>query len=127
MATFSDAAKETMLDQLVTTSGPFYVALFVGDPEVAGVEENGAAYARQPITFGPAVAGNKANSVAVVFDNGGATDWDAGVSHWALYDSPTIGAGNRISSANLGAIRDMSIANATLTFGIGDIDLNLNN
>ena len=129
MAAFSNASKQTMLDQLVTTDGPFYVALFVGDPAGAGVEENGpgvggTAYARKAITFGAASGGNKANSAAVVFDNGGATDWDAGITHWALYDALTLG--NLVASGALGGTRDMSIANATLTFNIGDIDLNLN-
>ena len=124
MAAFSTAAKNIMLDQLVATDGPYYVGLrTAGGVEISGPGVGGTAYARQQITFGAAASANKANSVAVVFDNGGATDWNNDAAQWALYDALT--AGNVVSSGNLGATRDMSVADATLTIAIGNIDLDL--
>lgn len=117
---FSAASKNTMLDQLVTTDGPFYLALI----RTGGTETTGTGYARLQVTFGAASAGNKANSAQVQFDNSGNTDWASDIDKWKLYDA--VSAGNEVANGSLTASRDMSIANATLTFAVGDIDLDLN-
>ena len=121
--TLTVAGKNSALDDLVTTSGPFYLALLDGGVEETGAGAGGTAYARKAITFAAAGTGAKANSVAVVFDNGGATDWGSALDEWGIYDAAT--AGVQIASGVLDTTRDMSIASATLTFNIGDVIMTL--
>ena len=122
---FAESSKNTMLDQLVTTDGPFYAALIrTGGAEASGVGSGGTPYARIQVTFGAASGGNKANSAQIQWDNGGATDWSNDIDKWKLYDALT--NGNEKANGNLQASRDMSVANATLTIEVGDLDLDLN-
>jgi len=113
---FTDSAKNEMLD----AQGARYAALFTGDPSGAGTEETGTNYARIQVTYNAAASGARANSNEVKFDNGGASDWSNAVDYVAFYDAAT--AGNLMGYKALSAARDMSIAGATLTFAIGDID-----
>jgi len=121
--TLTTAGKNAALDALVTTEGPFYLALLDGGVEETGAGAGGTPYARKAITFGVAAAGAKANSDAQIFDNGGATDWGAALDEWGIYDAATVGV--EIASGLLDATRDMSLANATVTFAIGTVILTL--
>ena len=121
--TLTAAGKNSALDDLITTSGPLYLALMDGVVEETGAGAGGTPYARKAITFGAAAAGVKANSVAVVFDNGGATDWGSALDGYAVYDALTVGV--QMALGPLDGTRDMSLANATLTFAIGNASITL--
>jgi len=123
VGTLTVAGKNSALDDLVTTSGPFYLALLDGGVEETGAGVGGTPYARKAITFAAAGSGAKANSNAQIFDNGGATDWGSGLDQWGVYDAATVGV--QIASGVLDATRDMSIASAILTFAIGDVVITL--
>jgi hypothetical protein len=121
---FTTLALNGMLDSWVTAEGTLYVALIrTGGTEAVGVGSGGIAYARKAISFAAAASGNKPNSTDIVWDNGGATDWSSDIDKWKIYDALT--SGNELANGNLTALRDMSIANATLTIATGDLDLDL--
>lgn len=119
VGTLTTAGKNAALDDLVTAEGPLYLALLDGGVEETGAGAGGTPYARQAITFAAAAAGSKDNSIAVIFDNGGATDWGSALDEWAIYDALT--AGVQIASGLLDAIRDLSLANATVTFAVDTV------
>ena len=123
IGTLTTAGKNAALDDLVTTSGPFHLALLDGGVEETGAGVGGTPYARKAITFAAAGSGEKANSDAQIFDNGGATDWGSALDEWAVYDAAT--AGVQIASGVLDVIRNMSIADAVLTFAIGTVIMTL--
>ncbi len=123
--TLTTAGKNAALDDLVTSEGPLYLALLDGGVEETGVGSGGTPYARKAITWAAGAAGAKANSVAVVFDNGGATDWGSALDEWAVYDALTVGT--QLASGLLDATRDMSLASAIVTFAIGDVTITLSN
>lgn len=108
--------RNNMLDALPATQ---YLALFVGDPAGAGVECSGTGYSRIAVTMGAAASGQRANTSGPHVFTVGAGGWQAGVTHGALYSASS--GGSLISSDPLDATRDMSVAGATLTFGVGDI------
>lgn len=116
MGTITEAYRNVALDALPATQ---YLALFVGDPEGAGVECSGTGYARIAVTMAAASAGSRANSSGPHVFTVGAGGWQAGVTHGALYTALTLGS--RISSDPLDATRDMSVVGATMTFGVGDV------
>ena len=116
MGTITEVYRNVALDALPNTQ---YLALFVGDPEGAGVECSGTGYDRIAVTMGAAASGQRTNTTGAHVFTVGTGGWQAGVSHGALYTA-SIG-GSRISSDPLSTARDMSIAGATMTFGIGDI------
>lgn len=111
---FTVNARNEMLDDQGSTRD---IALYVGDPAGAGVEVTGTGYSRQSATMGTAASGARSNTNQVQFDNAGNTNWPNNVDYWAGYSGGVLK-----SSGALQATRDMSIANATLTFAIGDID-----
>lgn len=121
--TLTTAGKNAALDALVTAEGPLYLALLDGGVEETGAGSGGTPYARKAITFAAAAADAKANSVAVIFDNGGATDWGAALDEWAIYDAVTVGV--QIAAGLLDASRNLSLANALVTFSIGDVVITL--
>ena len=121
--TLTTIGKNEALDALVSTNTTLYIGLLDGAVEETGVGSGGTAYARKAITFSAAATGAKANSAAVIFDNGGAIDWGATVDEWGVYDAAT--AGNQIASGVLDAVRDMSIASAIITFNISAVSLTL--
>ncbi len=121
--TLTTIGKNEALDALVSTNTTLYLALLDGGVEETGAGSGGTAYARKAITWSAAASGIKVNSVAVVFDNGGATDWDSALDEYAVYDAVT--SGNQLASGILDATRDMSLADATLTFGIGNVTMTL--
>lgn len=110
---FTENARNEMLDDQGATRD---IALYVGEPP-GGTEVTGTGYSRQSATMGTAATGARSNTNQVQFDNAGNTDWNNNVSHWAGYSGGVLK-----TYGPLQATRDMSIANATLTFGIGDID-----
>ena len=114
--TLTTTGKNVALDALVTQEGPLYLGLLDGT-----VEESGTGYAREAITFAAAANGEKANSAAIVFDVGVATDWGAAVDTWAIYDA--VSSGSKLAEGLLDDVRDMSSGGATLTFAIGAIVL----
>jgi len=121
--TLTTIGKNEALDALVSTNTTLYLALLDGGVEETGAGSGGTAYARKAITWAAAASGAKANSVAVVFDNGGATDWGSALDEYGVYDAAT--SGNKLATGVLDAIRDMSLANASLTFAIGNVTLTL--
>lgn len=114
----TETYRNTMLDALPST---VYLALFVGDPAGAGTECSGTGYARIAVTLAAASAGNRTNSSGPHVFTVGAGGWQAGVDYSALYSAST--GGTQISSDPLTATRDMSIVGATMTFAVGDIDI----
>lgn len=123
--TLTTTGKNEALDALVSTNTTLYIALLDGGVEETGAGSGGIAYSRKAITFGAAAAGIKANTVAVLFDNGGATDWGSAVDEWGIYDAAT--AGNKLAEGLLDGVRNMSFADATILFDIGDISITLSN
>jgi len=123
VGTLTTTGKNEALDALVSTNTTLYLALLDGGVEETGVGSGGTAYARKAITWDAAASGAKSNSVAVVFDNGGATDWGSALDEYGIYDAST--AGNKLATGALDAVRDMSIVDATLTFAIGNVTMTL--
>ena len=115
--------KNEALDALVSVNTTLYLGLLTTSVEETGVGVGGTPYARLAITWAAAGAGAKANSVAVTFSNGGATDWGAAINQWGIYDAAT--AGNQLASGALDSARNMSIAGASIMFNIGAIVLTL--
>ena len=112
--------RNDMLDSIGTT---VYLALSVGDLNAAGTEVSGTGYARIAVTLGAAAAGVKSNTSGPHVFTVGAGGWQSNVDYSALYDAST--AGNLISTDALDQTRNMSVVGATMTFGVGDIDLTL--
>jgi hypothetical protein len=74
-----------------------YVALFTANPGETGAFTNevgtsGTAYARKVVTFAGAASGAAASSATVTFDTATA-NWGT-ITHLAITDSATAGAGN---------------------------------
>jgi len=88
MGTFTDTAKNVMLDALESTY-TIYAALFNGQPSGAGTELTGGspAYARQAITLPSASSGQIAETADLTFDvPSGST-----VNYVGYYDASTNG------------------------------------
>ncbi|WP_022699291.1 phage tail fiber protein [Euryhalocaulis caribicus] len=84
MGTFTEAAKNTMLDAL---SG-LHLSLHTGDPGSTGANEvTGGSYARQPAAFDAADAGSRALSGDETFAVPGSTT----VTHVGIFDALTDG------------------------------------
>ena len=114
---FSEAERNGMLDSRSTTR---HLAIFVGDPTGAGTECSGTGYARIAVTMGTAAAGVRSNTSGPHVFTAGAGGWQAGVTHCALMSLAS--GGVVLSSDTLTATRDMSVAGATMTFAVGDLD-----
>ncbi len=71
---------------------------------------NTGAYARQPITFGAAVNGSMVNNVVVNFPQATAA-WSAPVTHLAIVDSATYGAGTVWHIVALSASQTVALGN----------------
>ena len=105
MGSLSDYAENKCLDHLLTTpytpAATVYLALATADPTDAGTGAsmnevaNSGAYARTAITFGAAASRRSTQSGAVVFPE--ATGSWGTVTHWAILDSATHGAGNMLA------------------------------
>lgn len=102
MAGLSDTYENRALDWLLVTGSPTrasgtWLALYTATPtdSTAGTEvTNANAYARTAITFDAASGGATQNAATVTFPI--ATGSWGTVTHWAVVDSATHGAGNII-------------------------------
>lgn len=90
--------------QTTTAPATVYVGLFNSDPSTGSTLENleagtltdecsGGGYARKAITFGTITNGSVSNSANVTFDPATDDGWGT-VTHIAILDSATTGAGN---------------------------------
>ncbi|CAB5225957.1 hypothetical protein UFOVP758_36 [uncultured Caudovirales phage] len=82
-----------------TKPSAVYVALFTADPDEAGAFTNeisatGTGYARKLVTFSGAASGSATSSATVTFDTATA-NWGT-ITHLAICDSATRGAGNQL-------------------------------
>lgn len=106
MGSFSNYAEDACLNHLLTTPytsvATVYLALATADPTDAGTGAsmsevaNSGAYARTAITFGAAASRRVTQSGAVVFPEA-TGNWSGPITHWAVLDSGTHGAGNMLA------------------------------
>lgn len=127
MGSFSDYAANKILDhytgKAAWTMPTVYVALFVGDPEGAGVEVSGNGYSRKQTAaadWNSASGGATSNANALTFPQ--ATGSWGTVDYFALYDAAT--AGNRIGSGQLSQSKTIG-AGDTASFAAGELDVSL--
>ena len=91
---FSEAGLNQMLDAMSVT----VASLHTGDPGATGINEltgGTPAYARVPITFGAAAAGNRDSTNQPVFD----VPAGSNITHWGIWDGPTFKGGFPLSAA----------------------------
>lgn len=136
MAAASDYLEQRVLDFVLraaaehtfTSPATVYCALFTTATADAGTGTevtNANAYARTAVTFGAigaATDGIISNSVEVSFPQ--ATGSWGTVTHMAIVDSATHGAGNFLYHGILGASKAID-TNDTFKFAIGDLDVTL--
>jgi len=106
MGSLSDFSELELLDHVFSAAyspvATVYLALCTADPTDAGTGAsmnecaNSGSYARKAIAFGAAASRRITQSGVVTFD--AATGAWGTVSHWALVDSGTYGAGNLLAS-----------------------------
>ena len=135
MAAFSDYAENKLLDHVCdvvqwdTSLLVLYATLFIADNgleagTITGEVANLYAYARQAVTFGTAASGGAiSNTVAVTFPAALGGNWGT-ITHCALLDSVTYGAGNVVVHGALSASRVINDTNQ-FSFAIGDLTLTL--
>jgi len=111
MGSLSDFAENELLDHLFnaayTPASTLYLALCTGDPTDAGTggsmtevaDANG--YARKAIAFGAASSRRITQNAQVSFDQATGT-WGT-ITHWAIVDSATHGAGNVLAHGSFSA------------------------
>jgi hypothetical protein len=93
------AAKNLMLDELGTVA--VYVSVHTADPGASGTSEvtgGSPAYARKPVTWNAATAGNLDNNANPVFDIPAGTT----ITHFGLWSALTAGTfygGNALSAS----------------------------
>lgn len=106
MGSLSDYAENALLNHLTTNaayspSATIYLALCTADPTDAGTGAsmnevaNSGAYARKAITFGAASSRRVTQNATVTYDQASGS-WGT-ISHWAIVDSATHGAGNMLA------------------------------
>jgi hypothetical protein len=98
-----------------------YVALYNGGTPFGGgseVSNSGTAYARQQVTFSSSSSGATANINTVTFPT--ATGAGYTVTHFALFDSVTYGAGNCLYADAISPSQTVSAGNEA-KFNIGAI------
>ena len=115
MGSFTNTAKNTMLDALESTY-TIYAALFNGQPSVAGVELTGGspAYARQAVTLAAAASGQILVTADETFDVASGST----VNYIALYDAVTAGnllAEDDVTEETYGAQGQYILDSQTLT------------
>lgn len=110
MSAASDYLELKVLDHTLATAAytapsAVYLALFTSDPSVGSTAENleagtltnevdssGTAYTRKAVTFAAASGGSATTDATVTFDTATA-DWST-ITHLAIMDGSTVGAGN---------------------------------
>lgn len=105
MGSLSNFAENALLNHICNTAftpaATLFVALCTADPTDAGTGAsmgevtNSNAYARASVVFGAAATRRVVQSGAVSFPQ--ATGPWGNVTHWAIVDSATYGAGNMLS------------------------------
>jgi hypothetical protein len=111
-----------------TQPATVYVALCTADPTDAGTGAsmsevpNSGAYARQTCAFGAASARAIANSGTITFTQASGS-WGT-VTHWAIVDSATWGAGNMLAHGSLGTSKSIVNGN-TPSFAAGQISISV--
>lgn len=105
MGSLSNYAETALVNHVCgtayTPAATIYLALATGDPTDAGTGAsmsevaNSGSYARKAITFGAANSRAVAQSGTVTFDQASGA-WGT-ISHWAIVDSGTHGAGNMLA------------------------------
>lgn len=109
MGSLSDYAENKMVDHglgtAYTSVATIYLALCTADPTDAGTGAsmnevaNSGSYTRKAISFGAAASRRVTQSATVTFDR--ATGSWGTVTHWALVDSATYGAGNMLAHGSV--------------------------
>jgi len=135
MGSASNFAENELLDHIMGvgsyTMPTVYIALCTADPTDAGTGASmnevadSNAYARLAVAadFGtPAASGTISNDGAIEFVT--ATGSWGTVTHWALLDSGTHGAGNMLIHGALGTSKTIGDGD-TVTFAIGNLDVSL--
>lgn len=132
MGSLSNYLENELLDHILGTSytaaTTIYLALATADPTDAGTGAsmnecaNSGAYARQAITFGAAASRVVTQNATVTFPQ--ATGSWGTVSHWAIVDSATHGAGNMLAHGAFGASKSIvtnntpSVASSEITITV---------
>lgn len=120
MGSLSNVAEIALLKHLTketayTPAATLYLALATSDPGEAATGAsmnevaNSGSYARQAITFGAAASRRVTQSGTVTFT--AATGSWGTVTHWAVVDSATHGAGNVLAYGALGASKSVISGN----------------
>lgn len=130
MGSLSDYAELELLDHIFevgsyTPVATVYVALCEADPTDAGTgasitESSYTGYAREAVTYGAAASRSITNSGTITFtqSSGGSST----VTHWAILDSVTTGAGNMLAHGSLSASKNIVSGN-TPSFAASELDI----
>lgn len=143
MAGYTNHLKNLLLDSILrgyqyshTTPASYYVALYVGDPDAAGVEVSGGDYARVAVsrtsgawngTHGTTTGassgttGQLSNAGLVTFP-APIANWGA-ITHFAVFDAST--AGNRLLSGALAATITVNNGDPAPQFAPGQLTVTL--
>jgi hypothetical protein len=107
MGSLSNFAENELADHMFNAAyspvATVYLALNTADPTDAGTgasmseTANSNGYARTAITFGAAASRQVANSADVTFPAVVTANWASPITHWAILDSATYGAGNMLA------------------------------
>lgn len=132
MGSLSDYAENALMGHFFgsayTAAATVYLALCTADPTDAGTGAsmnecaNANGYARKAITFGAASSRRVTQSGAVTFDQASGA-WGT-VTHWAVVDSGTHGAGNMLAYGALAASKSI-VANNTPSVASGEVYVEL--
>lgn len=130
MGSLSDFAENELMDHVFnaayTPAATIYLALATADPTDAatGASMNEVAnangYTRKAISFGAGASRKVAQNADVTFDE--ATGSWGTVTHWAIVDSGTYGAGNALAHGAFSASKS-PIAGSTLSVASGQIEI----
>lgn len=129
MGSLSNYAENAVLNHLTTNSAytpaaTIYLALATADPTDAGTGAsmnevaNSGSYARTAIAFGAAASRRVTQSGAVTFPAASGS-WGT-VTHWAIVDSATYGAGNVLAYGAFAASKSIVSGN-TPSVASGDV------
>ena len=143
MGSLSNMAELELLDHVCNAAyesvATIYLALCTADPTDAGTGAsmnecaNASAYSRKAITFGAAAARKVTQSATVTYDQASGA-WGT-VTHWAIVDSGTHGAGNMLACGALadskgivsGNTPSVASAEVYVEFSAGEISNALSN
>lgn len=138
MGSLSDYAELELLDHVFNAAyspvATIYLALCTADPTDAGTGAsmnevtNSNGYARKAITFAAAATRAIAQTGNVTFDTVTGAGYGP-VTHWAVVDSGTHGAGNMLAHGSLstsktlvaGNVPSVASGQVTITFSAGEI------